>query len=225
MEHTEIYDRMKKYADVILIPKAKPFEIKKKYGIPCFSKEQDQYIYYWQNSIRKGKQPSKTTKEKVLGTYHTGRVISKKAREYTLSENAHMITHLCCWYLKEKPCRDYEKKNNLKPIIGTRKDESQLRKTQYNSCFGNDGKFRPIYDLDKSLIDKIYKKYNIEKPKIYDFISRTGCMGCPYGSWKGDTKKELDLLPDNKRKFVTEYFKESYDVLGIDYEHKQETLL
>lgn len=49
-------------------------------------------------------------------------------------------------------------------------------------------------------------------------------MGCPYGSYKGDTKKELDLLNDTQRKFVIEYFKESYDVLGIDYKEKQMTI-
>ena len=40
-------------------------------------------------------------------------------------------------------------------------------------------------------------------------------MGCPYGSYKGDTEKELSLLNENQRKFVMEYFKESYEVLGI----------
>ena len=40
-------------------------------------------------------------------------------------------------------------------------------------------------------------------------------MGCPYGSYKRDiTKKELDLLSEQQRKFVIEYFKESYEILG-----------
>ena len=73
-------------------------------------------------------------------------------------------------------------------------------------------------------MDKIIEKYDIEIPKIYDYVEKTGCAGCPYGSWKGDTKKELDLLNDRKRKFVVEYFKESYDVLGIDYKHRQSTI-
>lgn len=38
MEHTQILQRMRKNADVILTPKLKPFEIKEKYGSPCFSK-------------------------------------------------------------------------------------------------------------------------------------------------------------------------------------------
>lgn len=46
-------------------------------------------------------------------------------------------------------------------------------------------------------------------------------MGCPYGSFSGNTIKELSLLNDNQRKFVINLFKESYDVLGIDYKNKQ----
>lgn len=41
-------------------------------------------------------------------------------------------------------------------------------------------------------------------------------MACPYGSYKGDTQKELSILDETQRKFVCEYFKESYEVLGID---------
>lgn len=54
MEYPEIRDRIYKYSDRVLIPSMKPFEIKEKYGIPCFSKEQDSYIYYYQNALRKG---------------------------------------------------------------------------------------------------------------------------------------------------------------------------
>ena len=54
MEHPEIRDRIYKYSDIVLSPTMKPTEVKEKYGIPCFSKEQDYYIYYYQNSLRKG---------------------------------------------------------------------------------------------------------------------------------------------------------------------------
>ena len=85
---------------ILEVIKNELLEIKQKYGIPCFSKEQDFYIYYYQNAIRKGKKPSKTILEKINGTYEKGfNGISKKAREYVLSGNAHKITHLCCYYL------------------------------------------------------------------------------------------------------------------------------
>ena len=218
MEFPEIRDRIYKYSDKVLSPTLKPTEIKEKYGIPCFSKEQDFYIYYYQNALRKGKQPAKTIQQKIDGTYDKGfSGISKKAREYVLSGNAHQITHLCCYYLKKKPFHDYEKATGKKAILGVRSEESLLRKTQYTSCFTSSGKFTPIHDLTQELEDKIIKQYNIEVPKIYDYIDRTGCAGYPYGSWKGETEKELELMTDAKREYVTNLFKESYDILGVNY--------
>ena len=221
MEHHEILKRILENSDIVLYPILKPFEIKEKYGIPCFSKEQDFYIYYYQNALRKGKKPSKTIQQKIDGTYDKGfSGISKKAREYVKSDNPHKITHLCCYYLKKKPFHDFEKKSGLKPILGIRSTESSLRKQQYKSCFTSNGKFVPIHDLTDELLDKIYSKYDIEIPEVYKHVTRTGCMGCPYGSFKHETEKELNLINDNQRKFVCEYFKESYEVLGIDIERK-----
>ena len=121
MEHSEILRRILKNSDIVLLPKMKPFEIKEKYGIPCFSKEQDFYIYYYQNALRKGKIPAKTIQQKIDGTYTNGfNGISKKAREYVKSGKAHKITHLCCYYLKKKPAHDFEKETGLRPILGIR---------------------------------------------------------------------------------------------------------
>lgn len=217
MEHPEIRDRILKNSDVVLLPKLKPFEIKENYGIPCFSKEQDFYIYYYQNALRKGKTPARTIQQKIDGTYINGfNGISKKASEYVKSGNAHKITHLCCYYLKKKPFHDFEKETGLKAILGIRESESILRKQQYKSCFTKNKKFVPIHDLSDELLNKIYEKYNIEIPKVYNYVTRTGCIGCPYGSYKHDTEKELKLINANQRKFVYEYFKESYEVLDID---------
>ena len=216
MEHHEIRDRIYKNADIVLMPLLKPFEIKEKYGIPCFSKEQDFYIYYYQNALRKNKEIAKTIKDKIYRQYKTGYSISKKASEYVLSGNAHKITHLCCKYLKKQPFKNFEKETGLKAILGVKGNESALRRSKYTSCFTKDKKFTPLYDLTDELEDEIYKQFNIEIPKVYDYITRTGCMGCPYGSYAGDTEKELALLDDNQRNFVCEYFKESYEVLGID---------
>lgn len=81
MEHQEIRDRIMKNSDIVLLPKLKPMEIKEKYGIPCFSKEQDFYIYYYQNALRNGKRPSKTIQQKIDGTYDKGfSGISKKSK-------------------------------------------------------------------------------------------------------------------------------------------------
>lgn len=223
MEHHEILQRIMKNCDVVLMPKIKLMDIKEKYGSPCFSKEQDFYIYYYQNALRKGKEPSKTILQKIEGTYDKGFAgISKKARDYVKSPDAHKITHLCCHYLKKDPARAFEKESGLKPILGIRGGESALRRKQYRTCFTKDKKFTPIHDLSDELLDKIIEEYNIEVPEVYNHICRTGCMGCPYGSYKHDTEKELMLINDNQFNFVSEYFKESYKVLGIDIEKIRE---
>ncbi len=225
MEHQEILKRMLENADRILLPAMKPFEIKKKYGSPCFSKIQDEYIERYQNGCR-----TDSLMMHVHGYVFNGKdgvkyttlfKLNKTAKELLLSNDLHKVSPKCCKYLKKEPFKQFEKQTGKKAILGVRGGESNLRKSKYKSCFTKDKKFTPLHDLSDELLKKIYEKFNIEIPKIYDHISRTGCMGCPYGSWMGETKKELDLLTDSKRKFVIEYFKESYDVLGIDYRHKQ----
>ena len=225
MEHQEIRDRILKNSDIVLQPKLKPFEIKEKYGSPCFSKMQDDFIDRYQRGSR-----CKSVMERINGYDESGRSWTKyrlnnKARKLLLSGKLHRVSPKCCKYLKKEPARQFEKETGLKAILGVRGGESVLRSSKYKTCFTKDKKFTPIHDLSDELLNKIYKKYKIEIPKVYNHIQRTGCMGCPYGSYKGDTEKELSLINDNQRKFVCEYFKESYEVLGINTKIEQLKLI
>lgn len=219
MEHHEIRDRIIKNSDIVLYPTIKPFEIKAKYGSPCFSKIQDDFIDRYQRGSR-----CKSVMERINGYDESGRSwtkfrLNQTARELLLSNKLHRVSPKCCKYLKKEPARKFEKETGLKAILGVRGSESALRKSKYKTCFTKNKKFTPLHDLTDELLDKIYKKYNIEIPKVYNNICRTGCMGCPYGSYKGDTEKELMLINDNQFGFVSKYFKESYKVLGIDIEY------
>lgn len=225
MEHHQIRDRILKNSDVVLYPKLKPMEIKQKYGIPCFSKIQDEYIMRYQKGCR-----SDSLMMHIFGYVFTGTdekkyttlfKLNNKARDLLLTNRLHKVSPKCCYYLKKKTAHDYEKETGRKAILGVRGEEGAMRKTQYKSCFTKDQKFTPLHDLSNELLDKIYKKYNIEIPEVYKYVERTGCMGCPYGSYRGDTEKELALLNEAQRKFVMNYFKESYEVLGI---HNQTTI-
>ncbi len=220
MEHHEILQRILKNSDRVLIPKMKPFEIKAKYGSPCFSKIQDDFIDRYQRGSR-----TKSLMERIEnrtfigkdGKVHTSSFrLNELARNLLLSGNLHRVSPKCCYYLKKKTAHDFEKETGLKAILGVRGGEGALRSSQYKSCFTKDKKFTPIHDLSNELMNKIYEKYRIEIPKVYEHIERTGCMGCPYGHYKHDTEKELALLKGNQLKFVMEYFKESYEVLGIN---------
>lgn len=211
MEHHEILQRILKNSDIVLLPKMKPMEIKEKYGIPCFSKIQDEYISRYQRGSR-----AKSTLDFIEGNNSTKFKLNKTAKELLKQNKLHKISNKCCKVLKKDTAHRFQKETGMKEILGIRSAEGELRKSKYKSCFTKDGKFTPIHDLSDELLDKIYEKYNIEIPEVYNHICRTGCMGCPYGSYKHDTEKELKLLNENQLKFVCKYFKESYEVLKID---------
>ena len=220
MEHHDILKRIQENSDIVLMSKLKPFEIKEKYGSPCFSKIQDDIIDKYQKGIR-----SESLLNRVNGTYiykdadgkeHKSLFhLNKKAKELLLSGKLHKVSPKCCKYLKKDVAKNYEKESGLKPILAVRRQEGLMRKSKYKSCFSKSGTFTPLHDLTDELEEKIYQKYNIEIPNVYKYIKRTGCMGCPYGNYRGDTEKELALLNENQFRFVCKYFEESYKVLGI----------
>ena len=220
MEHHQIRDRILKNSDIVLYPKLKPMEIKTKYGIPCFSKMQDDFIDRYQRGSRCPSIMTRIKGRKFIGkdgkehtsSYH----LNKTASFLLLTGQLHRVSPKCCTYLKKKPAHDFEKQTGLKAILGVRGNESYMRKSKYQTCLNKNGKFTPLWDLTDEMENEIYKRYNIEIPSVYEHITRTGCMGCPYGSYSHGTEKELELINETQRKFVCEYFKESYKVLGIE---------
>lgn len=229
MEHHDILKRILKNCDEVLLPELKPFEIKEKYGSPCFSKIQDEYIDRYQKGCRTESLMSHIYPRRFIGRdgkeHNSSFVLNNTARRLLLSGELHRVSNKCCYYLKKKTAHDYEKRTGLKAILGVRSAEGHMRKSQYTSCFTKDKKFTPIHDLSDELLEKIIEKYNIEVPEVYKHIDRTGCMGCPYGSYKGDTEKELALISESQKRFVCKYFKESYQVLGINTEVQKQTTI
>lgn len=211
MEHPQILRRILDNSDIVLLPNKKPYEIKKEKGIPLYSKIQDEFIMRYQ----KGNRSDNTMK--VINGENVWFNLNKKGRELLLNGNLHKIGN-CCDELKKKPAKEYMKKSRTKEILGIRGGEGKLRESKYTSCFTKDKKFTPLWDLSTELFEKIYTHYKIEIPSVYNFLERTGCMGCPFGKY---VKTEIDLLPKNRRKFVVDYFKESYRVLGIETDTQQ----
>ena len=213
-EIPEIRDRILKNSDIVLHPELHRRQIKENYGIPCFSKQQDEYICRYQNGSR-----SENTMRAVNGE-NTLFNLNQTARELLLSGKLHKVSNKCCKYNKERPMMQYGKETGRKAIIGTRQSESKTRKAKYNKCLTASGNFTPLYDFSDELMDGLYKEYNIEIPKCYTYLSRTGCGGCPYGRNTG-IETELAMLPRLQRIQTIKFFKESYDVLGIDYNNIQ----
>ena len=214
MEHKEIKDRMYKHADVILFPTLKPKEIKEKYGSPCFTKSNDEYIGRYQRGSRA---PSTLAYVHGDGVTKDGKKtafkLPKKAKELLLNGKLHKISNKCCDYLKKKPMSKYLKSVAKTEIMGIISGESRVRDYKYTSCFTKKGKFVPTFDMTKEMADKIDDYFSIPIPKVYDHVVRTGCMGCPYGR---HVEEELKLIKGNQRKFIIDYHKESYEIKGIN---------
>ena len=214
LEHPEIVKRMNKNTDRVLIPITTLNEIKQKVGIPCFTKQQDDFISRYQRGSR-----AKSTLSFINGRENSKFSLNKYAKDLVLNNKLHKVSNKCCYYLKKKPFKDFEKETKLKPIICVRSSEGIMRE-KYKSCMNKNGTFTPIFDLTDKMLKQIEIKYNIEVPNVYKFLSQTGCMGCPYGR---NTAIELSLLHPHQRKNTIEYFKESYAVKNIQLDVKQLT--
>lgn len=213
-EIPEIRRRIVNNSDIVLFPVKHRNEIKEKYGIPCFSKQQDEYIKRYQNGSRSANTMRAVNGENVKFN------LNKKARTLLLGGKLHKISNACCRYSKDDSMRKWGNENGRRAIMGVRGDESATRKSKYGSCLKKNGDFSPLYDFTSDVMDLIYKCYEIEIPECYNYLSRTGCAGCPYGR---NTETELSLLPELQREKTIEYFKESYDVLGVNYKNIQQT--
>jgi 3'-phosphoadenosine 5'-phosphosulfate sulfotransferase (PAPS reductase)/FAD synthetase len=102
----------------------------------------------------------------------------------------------CCELMKEKPMRDYGRRENKSPIIGTRAEESFRRavgwmKSGCNSFVGQRHKSTPLsLWTEQDVLEYIVKNRIALSPMYGDVVKvdgrfmltgfiRTGCMFCP----------------------------------------------
>ena len=234
MDIPEIRERARANADVVLKPSMHPFKVKEKYGIPLASKRQDDYIYRYQQLVRRGVSEADMPytmhlkiirdadwKKKDGSVYtHLPGMVNLKVCEALRSGTLHKVSNKCCEYSKKRSGDIWSKANHRKPIIGIMGEESEARKKMsIKGCFSKKGTFYPIHDLTEELEEKIEKQYDIPVPTIYNVVKQTGCAGCPYGLHNRNSfNYEMNVLPESQRAFTTEYFKESYEFRGYQFE-------
>lgn len=97
-----------------------------------------------------------------------------------------------------------------------------MRKLNYTSCFSKNGHFHPLWDLTENLQHEIEREFDIPVPSVYQYVHQTGCAGCPYSQHGKNrfevTNLELSLCSEGHRKFIMDYFGESYAFKGYSYQ-------
>ena len=227
MQHAAIKDRMYKCCDKILYPSMNMEEVKEKYGIPCFNKRADSIIHKYQNGNRRP-----YIMRYIYGIDTAFFKMNNTAGYLLMNGRLHKISELCCIKTKEQPLWQYEESMGIKSIVGVRRSESLLRRSEYHSCMQKSGKFTPLFDFtdfecfcmyDYFEIEKIYP-YTMDTYTFEDFNSsgncqhrsRTGCLGCPYG-YRHGLKREFAVMSRAQKEYAAQYFGQSYDMLGFDY--------
>ena len=106
---------------------------------------------------------------------------------------------------------------NKANIVGLRQEEkgrrSIVKNKEYDFCVKNSKiLFKPIFDITNSELSEIEKALGIYKdnPNIYNYLDRTGCVMCGFGT-KKQIKEKINYLrwyEPNRAKFYVKYFKE-----------------
>ncbi len=167
-------------------------EVILKYGYPLVSKEQSQYISECRHT-----KSDKLKDIRINGNKYGMGKISKKW--LFLLDAPFEVTHKCCTVMKKNTAKQFEKRTNYKPIVGTMTEESRNRKSAWlrHGCNAFDAK-RPIsqpmsFWTEQDVLCYITNN-DLPYPSVYGEIkqhengeyyttgeNRTGCMFCGFG--------------------------------------------
>jgi 3'-phosphoadenosine 5'-phosphosulfate sulfotransferase (PAPS reductase)/FAD synthetase len=197
-EFAEIRHRIEEQDITILDGGHKIFKVFETEGLPLFGKQfskyyNDLYIKHWNVKI------SNETIEKDY----------KKRCEWVNSCGL-CLSEKCCKLIKE----DVLNKNKAR-IVGLRIDEGGRRSTgknkEYDFCVKNSKiLFKPIFDVSNSELAEMEKALKVELLNIYNYLDRTGCVMCGFGTKKQIAEKinYLRWYEPARAKFYIKYFKE-----------------
>ncbi len=196
-EFAEIRHRIEQQDITVIDNGIKIFKIFKTEGLPLWGKQFSKYY----NDLHIKKWNVTILNETILKDY-TERCKWVNSCNLCLSEK-------CCKFLKE----DILHKNKVN-IVGLRKSEGGRRSIgknkEYDFCVKNSKTlFKPIFDVTNSELVEIEKVLGIINPNIYNYLDRTGCVMCGFGTKKQIAERinYLRWYEPSRAKFYVEYFR------------------
>ncbi len=233
-----------KYGIKIQLDKPNPikrfYDVLCEYGYPVISKEVSKIVYGARHS--KDSKQSYLNKLDGLNPDFAESEYKQRYKKHKYLLNADFeISNRCCYWMKEKPCIDYERETGRKPVVAIMAADSQQRKDAWlkTGCNAFDGK-RPIskplsiwttqdvyrYTRDYklpycSVYGEVVEEIKISpKRKIQRKTGRlittgeahTGCMFCLYGA-------HLDGAARLRRMKYTHPRQYNYCMYGGEYDN------
>jgi hypothetical protein len=239
-----------------LMPYKTKVQVINELGYPILSKDKAGKIELLQNPSEK----NKTVRHAIMtgdtgkqGGYRTGtrmRLPLKWLNLFAGMENEHYgtcyqqadfkVSNKCCYYMKEKPCDDWARKNNSVPYLGLMASEGGQReqallthgcnyfgKTTVRSC--------PFALFTRQDLLTLALELNVPVPEIYGAIERrpdgtlyttraqrTGCSMCGFGIHIEKRPHRFDRLrEDNPKEWAFWMYKMGWGkvltYIGVDW--------
>ena len=181
LEFPEIREFVKNTDNVTWIkPKMTFRKVLDHYGYPVVSKEVAQKL----QELRVTKS-EKLRKKRLYGDEKGNGKLSDKW--HFLIDAPFKISHECCFVMKKRPVKRYEKESGRKPFVGIMAADSRNRETSYmrtgcNSFDATRPMSRPLSVWCEKDIWGYIKSKGIPYSSIYDKgYSGTGCVFCAFG--------------------------------------------
>ncbi len=148
-------------------------------------------------------------------------------KEY-IQENPPMfkIDNVCCRYTKKDLIHDYQAKNGITlSLSGERKSEGGARSYKKTCTHINpDGisRYKPLFWITNDDKEWYEMKFNIIHSRCYTTygLKRTGCVGCPYGSYH-DNPNLAKAFEPNLAKACETVFKDAYAYTEAYYAYRK----
>lgn len=258
LEDVSIQNVHKELGVEILHSYKSKIDILKEFGYPILSKEIAAKIEVLQNPSDK----NKTVRHAIItgetgeyGGYRKNTRMKLSQRWLELfggyeneTENVNYktpdfkVSSKCCYYLKEKPCDDWAKKNNSVPFLGLMASEGGRRQKSLmiNGCnyFGASTiRSAPFAIFSRQDILQLALDLNVHVPEIYGTIERksdgtlfttgaqrTGCSFCGFGIQLEHRPHRFDMLYErNPNEWYFWMYNQGWghvlDYIGVEWRH------
>lgn len=210
LEYPEIQRFVNGYENVdVITPPMRFTEVVSQYGYPIISKEVAEAIYYARR-INGGKS-TYHHRERAFGNRDLSSSMNKLLNKQKFLPIARdlpiRVSHYCCYVMKKHPMKKYQRRNKVRPFLGTLAEESRIRKqawirTGCNAYDGDNPHSMPIAFWTEQDILQYIVENGLEICSVYGEVEAhngtlicsgcktTGCIFCGFGlhSENGETR-------------------------------------